>query len=140
MEESVSFGAEGRVNALRELPVQKPHAAKFCIECGAPFSNRCPQCRAENMGRAKFCIECGISLAVPDTAAAPERTTLEHHEANDGERRHLTVLFCDLVGSTAIAAQLDSEEGVRWSASTIARRLKRSLGLAATSRNISVTG
>jgi class 3 adenylate cyclase/tetratricopeptide (TPR) repeat protein len=27
-----------------------------------------------------------------------------------GERRHLTVLFCDLVGSTAIAARLDPEE------------------------------
>jgi len=27
-----------------------------------------------------------------------------------GERRHLTVLFCDLVGSTAMAAQLDPEE------------------------------
>ena len=30
--------------------------------------------------------------------------------APTGERRHLTVLFCDLVGSTAIAAQLDPEE------------------------------
>ena len=28
----------------------------------------------------------------------------------DGERRHLTVLFCDLVGSTEIAARLDPEE------------------------------
>ena len=27
-----------------------------------------------------------------------------------GERRHLTVLFCDLVGSTEISAQLDAEE------------------------------
>jgi class 3 adenylate cyclase len=27
-----------------------------------------------------------------------------------GERRHLTVLFCDLIGSTAIAGQLDPEE------------------------------
>ena len=27
-----------------------------------------------------------------------------------GERRYLTVMFCDLVGSTAIAAQLDAEE------------------------------
>ena len=26
------------------------------------------------------------------------------------ERRHLTVMFCDLVGSTAISAQLDAEE------------------------------
>lgn len=28
----------------------------------------------------------------------------------DGERRHLTVLFCDLIESTAIAARLDPEE------------------------------
>jgi hypothetical protein len=28
-----------------------------------------------------------------------------------GERRYLTVMFCDLVGSTAISAQLDPEEG-----------------------------
>ena len=30
--------------------------------------------------------------------------------APPGERRRLTVLFCDLVGSTAIAAQLDPED------------------------------
>jgi class 3 adenylate cyclase/tetratricopeptide (TPR) repeat protein len=41
----------------------------------------------------------------------------EHHAESQprerglaGERRHLTVLFCDLVGSTEIAAQLDPEE------------------------------
>jgi class 3 adenylate cyclase/predicted ATPase len=28
----------------------------------------------------------------------------------DGERRHLTVLFCDLVGSTALAVKLDPED------------------------------
>src|SRR5215469_10701989 len=27
-----------------------------------------------------------------------------------GERRYLTVLFCDLVGSTSISAQLDAED------------------------------
>src|SRR6516165_8939753 len=27
-----------------------------------------------------------------------------------GERRYLTVMFCDLVGSTSIAAQLDAED------------------------------
>ena len=36
-------------------------------------------------------------------------TALQPREAA-GERRYLTVLFCDLVGSTAIAAQLDAEE------------------------------
>jgi class 3 adenylate cyclase len=31
-------------------------------------------------------------------------------EESAAERRHLTVMFCDLVGSTAISAQLDAEE------------------------------
>jgi SAM domain (Sterile alpha motif) len=30
--------------------------------------------------------------------------------AASGERRHITVMFCDLVGSTGIASQLDAEE------------------------------
>lgn len=32
------------------------------------------------------------------------------HEIPKGERRHLTVLFCDLVGSTEMASHLDPEE------------------------------
>jgi class 3 adenylate cyclase/tetratricopeptide (TPR) repeat protein len=35
---------------------------------------------------------------------------LERPPIQPGERRHLTVLFCDLAGSSAIAAQLDPEE------------------------------
>ncbi len=31
-------------------------------------------------------------------------------EAREGERRHLTVMFCDLVDSTAMSAQLDPED------------------------------
>ena len=31
-------------------------------------------------------------------------------ESLSGERRHLTVLFCDLVGSTGISSKLDPEE------------------------------
>jgi hypothetical protein len=37
----------------------------------------------------------------------PIRAEAEPREGLTGERRHLTVLFCDLVGSTAISAQLD---------------------------------
>src|SRR6201984_2937118 len=29
---------------------------------------------------------------------------------HDAERRHLTVMFCDLVGSTALSARLDPED------------------------------
>ena len=43
----------------------------------------------------------------PTAAAAP--TSAPAAEAA-GERRYLTVMFCDLVGSTSISAQLDAEE------------------------------
>jgi class 3 adenylate cyclase/tetratricopeptide (TPR) repeat protein len=46
----------------------------------------------------------------PSTAApAPTATAAAVVEAA-GERRYLTVMFCDLVGSTGISAQLDAEE------------------------------
>jgi class 3 adenylate cyclase len=43
---------------------------------------------------------------LPDAAPAPPITKLE----DAAERRHLTVMFCDLVGSTALSAQLDPED------------------------------
>ena len=42
----------------------------------------------------------------PLVAALPAATEI----GAGGERRYLTVMFCDLVGSTAISAQLDAEE------------------------------
>ena len=39
---------------------------------------------------------------------APPLTSVSVEAA--GERRYLTVMFCDLVGSTGISAQLDAEE------------------------------
>jgi class 3 adenylate cyclase len=40
-----------------------------------------------------------------------DRTTLtSRRQEAAGERRYLTVMFCDLVDSTGIAAQLDGEE------------------------------
>jgi class 3 adenylate cyclase/tetratricopeptide (TPR) repeat protein len=42
-------------------------------------------------------------------ASEPPLTVAPAAEAA-GERRYLTVMFCDLVGSTAISAQLDAEE------------------------------
>jgi class 3 adenylate cyclase len=47
------------------------------------------------------------SLAVG--ASGPSSAPLAPSEVA-GERRYLTVMFCDLVGSTAISAQLDAEE------------------------------
>jgi predicted ATPase/class 3 adenylate cyclase len=70
---------------------------------------RCPACGAAIEGRFRFCPECGqrISTSEPQAGAPappPGAASL------DGERRQVTILFCDLVGSTAIAERLDPEE------------------------------
>ena len=85
---------------------ENPQGAKFCIQCATPFSHRCQKCGFENPSEAKFCAQC----AAPLDAAAPIRAESEVSDGLTGERRHLTVLFCDLVGSTEIASHLDPEE------------------------------
>ena len=57
----------------------------------------CPSCGSENAESAKFCSECGSALAV----AGPARRE---------ERKVVTVVFADLVGSTARAERLDPED------------------------------
>ena len=83
---------------------------KFCAICGAPLVVTCSKCGATNQPEERFCGECGAVLSDATPAAAAARTTAPARTSTDGERRHLTVLFCDLVGSTEIAARLDPEE------------------------------
>ncbi len=56
----------------------------------------CPGCGFSNPGGFKFCGHCGQKLS-------QERTP-------EAERRQLTVMFFDLVGSTTLSGQLDPEE------------------------------
>ena len=81
-----------------------PAGKKFSEDCGAPIANPCPKCGAETTAGKRFCGECGAPLEAASANAEPRETSLT------GERRHLTVLFCDLVGSTEITTQLDPEE------------------------------
>src|SRR5713101_4877009 len=85
---------------------ENPQGAKFCIQCATPFQHRCQKCGFENPSQARFCAEC----AAPLDAAAPIGVEAEPRDSLAGERRHLTLLFCDLVGSTEIASHLDPEE------------------------------
>ncbi len=87
--------------------MENPEGAKFCIQCASPLKRACQKCGFENPPEARFCAQCAASLEAP----APIRVEVEPHNGGlIGERRHLTVLFCDLVGSTALAAQFDPEE------------------------------
>src|SRR5207248_212521 len=55
----------------------------------------CAECGHESPEPFRFCPECGAAAA--PTAAKPE------------QRKVITVLFCDLVGSTEIGERLDPE-------------------------------
>src|SRR5712691_11326461 len=81
---------------------------KFCTTCGTALVASCPKCGAPIELGESFCAECGTALGDPAPAAAADTAPVTAFAG--GERRHLTVLFCDLVGSTEIAAQLDPEE------------------------------
>jgi class 3 adenylate cyclase/predicted ATPase len=99
---------------------ENPEGIKFCGECGVPFKRRCPQCGFENPPQFKFCGECGTSLrGQPSPSSQRDQQTEQalqvsprsaEQSTQEGGRRQLTVMFCDLVGSTALSAQLDPEE------------------------------
>jgi class 3 adenylate cyclase len=62
--------------------------------------------------------------AATEPASKPNRVGGGLPEA---ERRQLTVVFCDLVGSTALSGRLDPEDlrGDRWRLSSLLHRISR---------------
>ena len=103
---------------------ENPEGLKFCIECGGALKAGCAACGFENLPTAKFCGECGVAL-VSEAQADTQKASVGRTNTSEipvkaeqtgasapiaGERRHLTVLFCDLVGSTEMASHLDPEQ------------------------------
>ena len=92
-----------------ELQAAVPDGAKFCAECGTALPRTCPSCGHGSRSGAKFCPECGASLSAkidgPKPVARPPATS-----RSSPERRQLTVMFCDMVGSSTLSTRLDPEE------------------------------
>lgn len=101
-----------------------PDDARFCNTCGTKLPTPCPNCGHRNPSESKFCNNCGQALSEsspqPQSASPlqehipqPLRTKFEIARAERamvGERRIVTMLFCDVKGSTVAAGQLDPEE------------------------------
>jgi len=68
----------------------------------------CASCDASNQPDEQFCGCCGVRL--PAVAPAPTLVPEADAALPAGERRQLTVFFCDLVGATPLSQQLDAED------------------------------
>ena len=99
--------------------------ARFCNECGAALAAVCAACGQGNPPGSRFCDTCGQSLTAPPPAAEPApapasprsytprhlaQKILAGREALQGERKQITVLFADVVGSTELIRDRDPEE------------------------------
>jgi class 3 adenylate cyclase/DNA-binding winged helix-turn-helix (wHTH) protein/tetratricopeptide (TPR) repeat protein len=96
---------------------QEP-AARFCVACGTPRPETCLRCGQAVSMPATFCPRCGQRLDAQPSAAPslemvlsaplPVSRAVTHH-GMAGERKRVTVLFCDLVDFTALVERLGPE-------------------------------
>jgi len=90
---------------------------------------KCPKCKFENPNGAKFCNECGRSLIHTSNTAPPtfsfnnkldeiqrslpenlSEKILSQKNKIEGERRHVTIMFCDMRGFTPLSEKIGPEE------------------------------
>ena len=95
--------------------------ARFCEDCGAPLARVCASCGAELRAAARFCDACGHAAAASTSAndaAVPRSYTPTHlaqrilrqRSSLEGERKHVAVLFADVIGFTPISERTDPEQ------------------------------
>ena len=107
---------------------KNPETRKFCRECGSKLLLICPQCSFENLPGDKFCGECGFDLQKPQEGFKelsfdekidkiqrflPRGITdkiLSQRGTIEGERKQVTVMFCDLEGFTSLVENLGPEK------------------------------
>ena len=102
-----------------------PADARFCMKCGAGMAVVCAKCGTELPIEAAFCFKCGQPQTEAQSGTAAAQRWLEQYIPKElvakleatrgsgglrGERRIVTMLFCDVEGSTAAAEQLDPED------------------------------
>ncbi len=99
---------------------ESPDDARFCGGCGERLTVAlaCPACAATHPSGHRFCSDCGAALEPSSPPRDPRDYTPRHlaeriltsRAALEGERKHVTVLFADIRGSTGLTSALDPEE------------------------------
>ena len=112
-----------------QCQTENPDTKKFCRECGAKLSLACPKCESEVLPGDRFCGECGHNLTIPPEPPPkglsfdekidkiqrylPKGLTekiLSQRDRIEGERKQVTVMFCDMEGFTQLTERLGPEE------------------------------
>ena len=102
------FEGKFMASATQDCPqchTANPAEMRFCGACGNSLTRVCGKCGFSNPPGFKFCGSCAAPLG---DAAQPQKAAASGER--EAERRQLTVLFADLVGSTALASTLDPED------------------------------
>ena len=109
---------------------ENPDSAKFCNECGSRLEITCSSCGKINSLSSKFCNECGHKITIIFSKQPSKELSFDEKLAKiqrylpkdltekilaqrdkiEGERKQVTVMFCDIEGFTAITEKLGSEE------------------------------
>jgi class 3 adenylate cyclase/tetratricopeptide (TPR) repeat protein len=120
---------EGITMNCPQCQFENREGAKFCKECGAKLDLTCPHCGNMLSPESKFCDECGSQL-IPSSKATPKELSfdekltkiqkylpkgltekiLSQKDRIEGERKPVTVMFCDMEGFTPLSEQLGPEE------------------------------
>src|SRR4029450_7479512 len=92
--------------------------ARFCAECGTPLGEPmvCASCGAANPPSARFCDACGLPLSRARLPSPPQPLAAKIRAGRAelaGERKQVTVLFADAVGSMELAERIGAEAGRR---------------------------
>ena len=108
---------------------ENPEDSQFCLECGVKIEIKCPKCSKVLPIGAKFCNGCGHDLTIP-TEPTPKDLSfdekidkiqrylpkgltekiLSQRDRIEGERKQVTVMFCDMEGFTQLTERLGPEE------------------------------
>jgi len=102
---------------------------KFCEECGTELELECPNCKTKIPLGKKFCSECGHNVALPSEPLRKElsfdeklekiqkylpggltKKILSKRGKIEGERKQVTIMFCDMEGFTSLVEGLGPEE------------------------------
>jgi hypothetical protein len=108
---------------------ENPDDNIFCDECANKLELACPKCGKKNPPNSKFCNECAYELTLSSKPSSkifsfdekikkiqrylPKGLTekiLSQKDDIEGERKQVTVMFCDMEGFTSLVERHGSEE------------------------------